>query len=131
MKDRLIFVEAANGSFYPVNQITEVSWDDELQCNRIRTVYGWTPICANGTFTKSLRVLDIEDDRIAMRGYSDVPVEDEALSTRGILEGIDRIIVQDMSDGEAVATITKDGVDCSDGYCVRLRPIYSEDKNDE
>lgn len=54
---------------------------------------------------------------------------DEKTTLSSFFDGFDRAIVED-STGKALVTFTEDGVDCSEGYSVRLRPIYDEESND-
>ena len=45
----------------------------------------------------------------------------------GVLEGIERVIVE-REDGEIIATITEDDIDCGPEYKVRMKPVIPEHK---
>ena len=45
----------------------------------------------------------------------------------GVLEGIERVIVE-REDGEIIATITEDDIDCGPEYQVRMKPVIPEHK---
>lgn len=45
----------------------------------------------------------------------------------GVLEGIERVIVES-KDGELIATITEDEINCDPEYQVRLKPVIPEHK---
>ena len=45
----------------------------------------------------------------------------------GALEGIERVIVE-REDGEIIATITEDDIDCGPEYKVRMKPVIPEHK---
>lgn len=45
----------------------------------------------------------------------------------GVLGGIERVIVES-KDGEPIATITEDRIDCNSEYQVRMKPVIPEHK---
>lgn len=45
----------------------------------------------------------------------------------GVLEGIERVVVES-NDGEFIAAITEDRINCNEDYQVRLKPVIPEHK---
>ena len=45
----------------------------------------------------------------------------------GVLEGIEKVVVE-REDGEIIATIAEDWIDCSHEYQVRMKPVIPEHK---
>ena len=55
---------------------------------------------------------------------------DKKTTLSSFFDGFDRAIIED-STGKPLVTFAEGEVDCSDGYRVRMRPIYDEESNDE
>lgn len=45
----------------------------------------------------------------------------------GVLEGIERVVVES-NDGEFIAAITEDRINCNEDYQVRMRPVFPKHK---
>ena len=77
MENRIIFVEINDGSLVPLNMVqrifpekTETTEGTLADAIKIKSEKLWIPSCANGTFARSLRVLNITDSQVYWTGFS-------------------------------------------------------------
>lgn len=77
MENRIIFVAIDDGSLIPLTRVKRILPDivlmgEEQGADRleIKGEESWTPCCDDGTFARSLRVLNITDSQVYWTGFS-------------------------------------------------------------
>ena len=78
MENRIVFVEINDGSLVPLNMVqrifpekTETTEGTLADAIKIKSEKLWMPSCADGTFARSLRFLNITDSRVYWTRFRD------------------------------------------------------------